>query len=155
MHRYSQWNKLMWWWWDGNISPHNWTLPVEPLISAGCSCRAECCWTAQKHSNFFYSCRSIMSEFTPAIKSMALENKLMWCINVTKMHLSHAVVKNKLMGLYCIWKTSVFFIKAKVFALHWAAPPFAPEQTTFQKNFTSFIRFFLTEGIPKILVPKQ
>lgn len=85
----------MWWWWDGHISPHNLSLPAEPLTSAGCSCRAECCWASQKDSNFifFYSCRSTMSEFTPAIMSMSLEDNLIWYINVTKMYLSHQLLK--------------------------------------------------------------
>jgi len=45
-------------------------------------------------------------------------------------------------GLVQYMKTSMLFIKARVFALHRAAPPFAPEQTIFQKNVTPFIRFF-------------
>lgn len=45
-------------------------------------------------------------------------------------------------GLVQHMKTSMLFIKTRVFALHRATPPFAPEQTIFQKSVTPFIRFF-------------
>lgn len=50
---------------------------------------------------FFNSCRSIMSEFTPAIMNVIPENNFMQCINDTEISLSHAAFKNKLVGLDC------------------------------------------------------
>lgn len=42
-----------------------------------------------------------MSEFTPAIMNVIPENNFMQCINDTKISLSHAAFKNKLVGLDC------------------------------------------------------